>query len=152
LKIKFFYLIFIIFFFPLSQLSIAEFQEENLNNVNLLFINKPILHLEIADTYKKRKLGLMHRKKLDKYSGMLFDYQGLHYVEIWMKNMHIPLDILFIKNNKIIFIIENAKPCNLNNKNCPTYGTNKPVDSIIELNSGIVKEYGLKIGDKLNYF
>jgi len=122
---------------------------KNNHKLKIIFKDKPVINLEIADTDEKRKLGLMFRKNLNRNDGIIFDYKGMNYVKIWMKNTQIPLDIIFLQNNEIVYLKENVLPC-LNNKlNCPTYGSEKPINFIIEVNAGIIEDYELKVGDKL---
>ena len=55
--------------------------------------------------------GLMYRKSLPEDAGMLFDFKYEKPVSMWMKNTFIPLDMLFISNNKkIVHIAENTTP------------------------------------------
>ena len=136
-----------IFFNLFNGINYANYQKND--KLKIIFKDKPVINLEIADTDEKRKLGLMFRKHLNRNDGMIFDYKGMSYVKIWMKNTQIPLDIIFLQNNEIVDIKENVLPC-LNHKiNCPTYGSEKPINFIIEVNAGIIKNYDLKVGDKL---
>ena len=119
------------------------------DKLKIIFRDKPTINLEIADTKEKRKLGLMYRKHLNLNEGIIFDYKGFYDVKIWMKNTQIPLDIIFLQNDEIVHIKEKALPCLSHKINCPTFGSEKPVNFIIEVNAGIIKDYDLKIGDKL---
>lgn len=90
----------------------------------------------------------MFRKKLDKNHGMLFIFEKADIYSFWMKNMHIPLDIIWLdKNYKIIYIKENAKPCN--EQNCQSYKPDLPAKYIIEINSNFTKKNNIKIGDRI---
>lgn len=51
--------------------------------------------VELADNEAKRAQGLMFRKTLGKFSGMIFVYPSEQSVNFWMRNTLIPLDILF---------------------------------------------------------
>ena len=60
-----------------------------------------------------------------------------------MKNTLIPLDIVWIdKNEEVVFIAENVLPCVT--EICESYSPDKEALYVLELNSGIVKEIGLK--------
>src|SRR5262245_22581469 len=52
--------------------------------------------IELALDDLHRSHGLMFRKKLGPYEGMLFDFFQEMPVSFWMKNTLIPLDMLFI--------------------------------------------------------
>src|ERR1051326_3771012 len=67
--------------------------------------------VELAVTDAERAKGLMFRKQLPDGRGMLFDFHGDEQVSMWMKNPHIPLDMLFIRaDGHIARIAENPEP------------------------------------------
>lgn len=68
-----------------------------------------ILNVEIADDINSQSKGLMFRKNLSEDNGMLFIFKYPEYLKFWGENTFIPLDIAFIKNNKIISI-QDIKP------------------------------------------
>ena len=103
--------------------------------------------LELAKTKEELSNGLMFREKLDENAGMLFDYGSPKYVNIWMLNTLIPLDIIFINNGIILKIIEHAQPCKA--LPCKIYNSEYPVNKVLEINSGKSKKMNLKIGQKL---
>jgi uncharacterized protein len=99
---------------------------------------------EIADTAEKRAKGLMFRKDLPENQGMLFIFSGEKKRSFWMMNTYIPLDIIFAdKDYKVIGIIENAKP-----KSVKPLSVDKPSKYVVEINAGLVKKYGIKLGDE----
>jgi uncharacterized protein len=55
-----------------------------------------IYSLWVADTFKKRHLGLSKIKKLSKNSGMIFVYENDEPRSFTMKNTFIPLQIIFL--------------------------------------------------------
>ena len=91
--------------------------------------------------------GLMYVKEpLHTRYGMLFD-MGYKVNSMWMKNTFIPLDVIFLdKNMNIIGYKENNKPHSLK-----SIMINKPSRYVLEMNSGTVKKFNLKKGDKI-YF
>ncbi len=105
------------------------------------------LTLFIADDVVEKEVGLMGVKKLHPNQGMLFVFDPQEKVYFWMKNTLIPLDIIFIKNDKIIDIVENVLPCALDI--CPLIGSKEKVNFVIELNSGRAKELGFEIGKNI---
>ena len=54
------------------------------------------IHVEVADTAKKRAEGLMYREHLGKDRGMLFTFDQAQPWTFWMKNTKIPLDIIWM--------------------------------------------------------
>ena len=77
----------------------------------------------------------------------IFIYENLEPVNIWMYKTFIPLDIIFLKKNKITKITPNAHPCL--DLPCKLYPSSEPVDMIIEINAGQAKILNLKVGDDL---
>ena len=95
------------------------------------------IELEVATTPKQKMLGLMYREFLPPNRGMLFNFEPAQYASFWMKNVLIPLDMVFFKDNRIVAIAANVPPGNVNP--CPTYGPELPGGRAIEL--------GLQPGD-----
>ena len=103
--------------------------------------------LEVARTPQQQEIGLMNRTSLADRRGMLFLFASPQPIRFWMKNTLIPLDMIFLRNGKVIAIASAVPPCKT--QTCPTYGANADVDRVIELRSGIAKEIGLKVGDRV---
>lgn len=104
--------------------------------------------VEIADTDRKRQLGLMYRKNLNPDAGMLFIFKTDARHAFWMKNTSIPLDILFIDNNgKVVDTKENMAP--LSTKiHKPAF----PCRYALEMMAGNIQNLGIRIGDSVNGF
>jgi uncharacterized membrane protein (UPF0127 family) len=68
------------------------------------------LEVEFADTLAKKERGLMFRKSLPEYSGMLFVFYPPAQATFWMKNTRIPLSIGFIDREGRILEIRSMKP------------------------------------------
>jgi uncharacterized membrane protein (UPF0127 family) len=106
--------------------------------------------IEVADTPEERETGLMFREQLASNSGMLFIFEKEDVYDFWMKNTLIPLDIIWIdENKKIIFIKENAEPCKT--EKCELFGPNEKAKYVLEINEGLTEEIGLKVGNKVEY-
>jgi uncharacterized membrane protein (UPF0127 family) len=99
--------------------------------------------VEVADTQEKRAKGLMHRHTLARFSGMLFIYPFEHQANMWMKNTHIPLDMLFIdKNNVIVQIEKNTKPFSQK-----VISSQQPIKAVLEINGSLSDELKIKVND-----
>lgn len=65
---------------------------------------------EVARTFNQVSKGLMYRDVVPPQTGMLMVYSDEQYRQIWMKNVKIDLDIIFIdENKKITHIAKNLK-------------------------------------------
>lgn len=105
------------------------------------------LHVEVADTDKLREKGLMFRNDLPDNGGMLFVYDDPQPAAMWMKNTRIPLDILFIDEEKrIINIHEEAIPYS----EVPLF-SRRSARYALELKGGAVQKNGIKAGDKVQF-
>jgi len=116
-------------------------------NTIIASFNKKKVFLEIADTYEKKIKGLMGRENLDENAGMIFLFNPAQKVGFWMKNMKIPLDMVFIKDQKIVKMYNNVPVCT--NVPCPIYPSENEVDTVIELKAGFCQKYHLKTGQKV---
>lgn len=108
-------------------------------------VNDQIIGLEVAKTPQQQATGLMARESLPDDRGMLFPFEPARPVSFWMKNVLIPLDMVFIYNDEIIAIARDVPPCE--STPCPTYGPgNQTVDYVLELRGGLAAELGLQHG------
>ncbi len=102
--------------------------------------------LEVAQTPEQQALGLMYRPALAPDRGMLFPISPPRPVSFWMRNVPVPLDMVFIYQGRIQALASQVPPCITDP--CPTYGPQgQLVDQVIELAAGRAAELGLQMGD-----
>jgi len=107
-------------------------------------IGSGVFHLQVANNEQARVQGLSGVEKLGKTEGLLmvFDTNDKH--GIWMKDMNLPLDIIWLDAGKsIIHVVNNAQP---EDPAKTIYNPKKPARYVIELPSGAVRQYGIKVG------
>jgi len=105
------------------------------------------VRVEVAASAQERQQGLMHRKHLDPDAGMLFIYSFEDNHGFWMKDTYIPLDIIFIGNNRrIMGIAENTRPLSLESIKVDT-----PSKFILEVNAGFAKKHGIREGSRVGF-
>lgn len=107
-----------------------------------------LFELEIAKTRQQQAMGLMYRTFLPPNRGMLFPFKPPQSVKFWMKHCVMSLDMIFLREGKVIAIAPNTPPCKTDP--CPVYGPNEPVDRVIEIRGGRATSIGLKVGDKVD--
>ncbi|MFB2817997.1 DUF192 domain-containing protein [Umezakia ovalisporum] len=105
------------------------------------------VELEVAGTPEKQAKGLMYRPALPDNRGMLFKFPDAQPVKFWMKNVPVPLDMVFLQNGVIKYIQPSAPPCL--SEPCPSYGPDVPIDMVIELRSGRAKNLNLQEGERV---
>lgn|GEM_PF-249947 len=108
-------------------------------------LGEALINLEVTRTPQEQALGLMFRPSLEDDRGMLFEFSPARPVSFWMKNVVISLDMLFVRDGKLIAIAAEVPPCT--SIPCPTYGPAEAIDQVIELRGGRAAELNLQPGD-----
>lgn len=116
-----------------------------------LQINEAIIKVEVADTNAKRNKGLGGKDSLGENEGMLFIFDRADKYPFWMKGLKFPLDFVWIKDLKVVDVLENVQPPapGQTDSSLPTFSANTEVDKILELNAGTVKRLNIKAGDTI---
>lgn len=117
-----------------------------------LKIGNTKIKAEIADTPSARGAGLSHRSSMPEGKGMLFVFDQKNTpATFWMKGMEFPLDFIWIKDNKVFQIMEDAppEPDNLPNGQYTLYTPDGLIDYVLEVNAGFVKSHNIKVGDNV---
>lgn len=107
--------------------------------------SKEIL-VEVADNEKKRRQGLMGRKKLEKDRGMLFVFPSQRQRSFWMKNTHIPLSLAFFDKKGRLLETADLNPPSLAAREVPRYTSRQPAKYVLEMNQGWFKKNKLHLG------
>ncbi|EGV19234.1 DUF192 domain-containing protein [Thiocapsa marina] len=104
--------------------------------------------LEVARTPQERALGLMFRPALPDDRGMLFPADPSRPIRMWMKNVPVALDLIFMYEGRVVALAEQVPPCL--EASCPSYGPfRRAVDQVLELRAGRAAELGLRAGDPI---
>lgn len=106
------------------------------------------LQLEFSETQAERYQGLSGRQGLAPDEGMLFIFKQPGHYGFVMRNMNFPLDILWLDSNqKVVHIVQNAQPEAA--QTLQTYRPDLPAQYVLEINAGLVAEYGISVDDQL---
>ena len=99
--------------------------------------------VELALTPAQQQRGLMLRKSLGAYEGMLFDFGESRPISMWMANTLIALDMVFIApDGTVRHIHANAEPLSLR-----TIESGGPAKAVLEINGGAARMLGIRPGD-----
>ena len=110
-----------------------------------IIIDNSTWKVEVVDSDASRENGLSNRKVLYPKNGMLFVFDKMAAQTFWMKDMLIPLDMIFFDNNwKIVLIESNLQPDSFPK----IFGGNVISQYVLEVNAGEAISYNLKVGDK----
>lgn len=105
------------------------------------------INIEIADDDYQTQTGMMYRKSMEDTQGMLFVFPDSQYRYFYMRNTEIPLDIIYIDENKtIVNIQKNAKP--FDETSLPSEA---PAKYVLEINAGLSTEWNLEKGDQIQF-
>ena len=97
--------------------------------------------------------GLMFRDELADDAGMLFIFMEMAERSFWMFRTRIPLDIIWLDNQRrIVEISANTPPCESEERSgCPSHGGAVPSQYVLEIAAGQAAAHGLRIGDRLRF-
>lgn len=105
--------------------------------------------LELVKQPEDRRQGLMGRRELAADRGMLFDFPAGTTPSIWMRNMHIALDLLFVDSQgTLVDVFIEVPPCV--ELPCEIYEASRPLRFVIEVAAGTVERLGLEPGDRID--
>ncbi|MFO7676791.1 MAG: DUF192 domain-containing protein [Thermoplasmatota archaeon] len=112
-----------------------------LNNTSISFT------CEVAISPTQLQEGFMNQQYLPHHQGMLFVIDPPRNVSFWMKNTHIPLDIIFIDEKNSVINVESAEvEYNVSDSNLTRYHSHLPAAYVVEINYGLSRFYGIKKG------
>ena len=101
------------------------------------------INVEVARSPQAQTRGLGGRPSLKKGTGMAFPYNGPGLRGIWMKGMLIPIDILWIREGRIVAIEANVPPPSSNGALAVF---SHVADLVLEVPAGYAKEMEIGIG------
>ena len=109
-------------------------------------VQNTTVYTEAAYTPAEWEMGLMNRTYLNEDAGMLFIFPIQQQQTFFMKNMRIPLDIVFITaDNHVLEIYASVPPCT--SDPCARYTSSAPIKYALEVNSGFCARNGIASGD-----
>lgn len=112
-------------------------------------INDRTFELTVADSPQEKEIGLSEINSLPENKGMIFLFEKPDYYSFWMKNMKIPIDIIYISNDKIVTIYSNVQPPANSQEGLEIYTPSEPSDKVLEIQAQLSEKYNFKKGDKV---
>lgn len=117
-------------------------------------IGSKIYKLKVADTILKQHVGLSYRKGMEKEEGMLFIFSKPAIHEFCMVDMHFPLDLIWIRGDKVIALMENVpitKKRRQELKGKEILKIDRLADKVIELNAGEAQKNNIRVGNTISF-
>lgn len=137
----------------LILLLVTRFHPKIIKTGKRVIINNHEIQVEIADTPQLQTRGLSGRKSMAHDNGMLFVFAQPDYHYFWMKDMHFPLDFIWMRGETVIDLTNNVQPPAVNTaeNKLPVFTSSSPADKVLEINAGIIREFSIKPGDKIKF-
>ncbi|MFH2131391.1 MAG: DUF192 domain-containing protein [bacterium] len=122
----------------------AEWQRMRIND-------RLVIRVEIVTTPREQSLGMGGRDRFPEGTGMLFVYNSPGERIFWMKRMRIPIDIVWIRYGKIVFIQPRVPPPPpmLNERFLKRYGNGIGADMVLELPAGYTQKQAITPGQSI---
>ncbi len=113
-------------------------------------INETEFTVEVADSSAELEQGLSGREYLEDGHGMLFVFLIKSYPPIWMKDMKIPIDVIWIDDYRIVGFEENLQPQPEKPvEELRIYRSEHAVNRVLELPAGSVQKYNIQVGQTI---
>jgi len=115
------------------------------SNFKIIKVNNTEIKIEVAKTNEEKSKGLSNRESLGEKNGMVFIFDKGSMPTFWMKDTKIALDLIWIKDNKIIGIDKNVQPeSNINDADLKKYSAPSSIDYVLEVNGGFSDKFNLQ--------
>lgn len=106
-----------------------------------VLIGEAAFRVEVADTPEAQGRGLAGREMLAPDRGMVFVFRAAGVHRFTMSGMRFPLDFIWIRENRVIGVTENAAA------GVASIDPPGVVDTVLEINAGKAAEFGIEAGD-----
>lgn len=106
------------------------------------------INVQIADEPDEQRLGLGGRESIGENEGMLFTYDRPEHTSFWMKGMQFPIDIIWIREGKVVDLTLSAQPePGKRDYELKLYRPKTEIDAVLEVQAGWAIKNNVKIGD-----
>lgn len=113
-----------------------------------VMLGQATYRVSLARTDAEQKQGLSGVDHLDEFEGKLFIFQSDGPQPMWMKDMDIPIDIVWLDKDKRVTQVES----NVSPDTYPqTFSSEKPARYVLEIPAGSAKENAIKSGLKASF-
>jgi uncharacterized membrane protein (UPF0127 family) len=114
----------------------------------LVQVGDAAVRAEVADDEAALQRGLSGRERLDADAGMLFVLPD-DSPSFWMKGMRFALDIVWIKDGRVVDVTADVPPPAGANAALSTYSPARPANRALEVNAGWAARNGVERGDRV---
>jgi len=146
----------------IAVLALVALSQSGMLNIPLLTLNtkKPTVTVDeksftvkVVRTPEEKTVGLSKTTSLGDNEGMLFTFEQKDRYSFWMRDMKIPIDIIFIDDNKVVDIVKNAEvPApNTSVSDLTIYQSKAPANYVLEIKAGLSDRYGIEVNDSVEF-
>jgi uncharacterized membrane protein (UPF0127 family) len=115
-------------------------------DTHIIYLTDVALEVTVADEPEERAQGLSGVESLRDFEGKLFIFDTPDYYHFWMKDMLIPIDVLWFNDNlELVHIERNMTPETFPN----TFTSDEPARFVLEMNAYFVDSLKIQEGDRL---
>lgn len=112
----------------------------------LVIAERVTVTVELARSVPEKVRGLSGRSGLKPGHGMLFVYEQPQPIGIWMKDMRFPLDIIWVRDGRIVHLEKNAPPLVPAGPERVYTATG---ELVLEVPAGFAEQQKLRVGDRV---
>lgn len=110
--------------------------------------NRVAVRVEVARTEAEKVRGLSGRESLQPGSGMLFVYEDPVRPVIWMRGMLFSLDILWIRDGRVVDLVLEAKPP-APGETPQVFAPQEEVQYVLEVPAGFAARHGIVLNESV---
>lgn len=130
--------------------AIVRAIRDRLPEYKTIIIAGSSLVVEVARTPEERAQGLSGRDKLPR-DGMIFIFDRPARIGFWMKDMNFPIDIIWMRDRRIVDIAPSIQAPTAKTKTLETYHPRAEADAVLEISAGWSERHDLQIGSSVRY-
>lgn len=118
---------------PVKQVRLSNIENDTMT----------ILNLRLLETPEQQAQGLMNCERLPEDGGVLMVLTAPRSLGIWMKNMRIPIDVMYFDaSGLLIGLVQRFEPCK-SDQACPIVAFDK-VKYVVETTAGFAHTHALR--------
>ena len=122
-------------------------KEAGLSKVSVVIGSRTIV-ASVADTQVLQEKGLSGTASLSADQAMLFVFRSPSKYSFWMKDMHYPIDMIWLDSKKkVVFIKKHATPESYPEQFIPT----TPAQYVLEVSDGFTDTQKVHVGDIVEF-
>lgn len=122
--------------------------DRTITSEKVLTINGTSVAIAVVDTPQERERGLSGTTRLSEGDGMLFVFERDDQHSFWMKDMHFPIDIIWISAAKrVVYIEKDVSPDTFPQSFTPPTRARY----VLEVPTGFSDRHGIGVGSSVEF-